>query len=373
MISLKQYIKNDNEKKRQYFQAASQEIARQNLQLLQIASLVTMGLLVIFIFLTPFIIPQWKITPHHLLFVPVSFALFIISFLYHKLKRGNYRFVTFLCVVFEVVVAFFIILIDVYTSKEAPGSFFAPLCLALPSMFILPLRLSYLLIMCFEGVYITLTLSYKVYTIAQYDIFSSIVGISFSFVIAHTVLRLRAADFDLRLKYKNLSQRDSLTDILNKKTFEDSAKLYLEEGLSPANRACTLLIFDIDDFKIVNDRLGHYTGDLLLSRIGDLLPSLFRSTDLVGRFGGDEFIILLTGNLTGDVLESKCQKLHSRISDIHLPGTDMKITCSIGGGISNGSVQSYDELFRLADSALYKAKKEGKNRTCLLDACSEKI
>lgn len=375
MVSLKQYIRNDLKKKRQYFQAASQEIAKQNLQLLQLASLSTVSLLLLFFLLTPLIIPDWKMTPQHFFFLPASFSLFVISTLYQKLKRNNYRFVTFFCIIFEVVVAFFVILIDVYTSKEAPGSFFAPLCLALPAMFILPLQLSYALILCFEVLYITLTLSYKTHFIAQYDIFASFVGIAFSFVIAQTILHLRARDFDLRLQYQQLSQRDSLSNLLNKKAFEAAAKDYLEKNvlsdISSLTRPCALLIFDVDNFKAVNDNLGHYVGDQLLSCIGNRLPEIFRPTDIIGRFGGDEFVVLLIGTFTHDTLESTCHTLHQQISDIYLPGMDTPITCSIGGGISNSSVLSYDELFRLADRALYMAKKDGKNCHCLLDAYPE--
>lgn len=370
MISLKQYVKIDNRKKKQYFRTASLEIAQQNLRLLQLSSLSTVAFLLLFFLLTPLIIPEWEMTPQHFWFLPASLSLFLISFLYQKLNRGSFRFVTFLCILFEVVVAFFIILIDVYTSREAPGSFFAPLCLALPAMFILPLHLSYLLIFCFEALYIALTLSYKTSFIAQYDIFTSIVGISFSFVIAHTILHLRAGDFDLRLKYQQLSRRDALSDILNKKAFEDSAKAYLQRDISGCPRPCTLLIFDIDNFKVVNDNLGHYAGDQLLSLIGNRLPELFRSTDIVGRFGGDEFVILLIGPLTRDTLEEKCRSIHRQISEIKLPGLDTHITCSIGCGISDGSVESYDELFRLADRALYTAKETGKNRHCMLDTDS---
>ena len=118
MISLKQYVKIDNRKKKQYFRAASLEIAQQNLRLLQLSSLSTVAFLLLFFLLTPLIIPEWEMTPQHFWFLPASLSLFLISFLYQKLNRGSFRFVTFLCILFEVVVAFFIILIDVYTSRE---------------------------------------------------------------------------------------------------------------------------------------------------------------------------------------------------------------------------------------------------------------
>ena len=367
MNTLKAYIITDMERKQQYFAAARQEITRQNLHLLQLASLSTVWFLVLFFLLTPLIIPEWAMTPQHFWFLPSALILYFVSLLYQKFGRLNFTIVTLLCILFELIVAVFIILIDVFTAKEAPGSFFPPLCVALPAMFILQLRLSYLMIFLFESLFITLTVLYKTPFIAQYDIFASIVVIAFSFVIAHTILHLRAKDFDLRLKYQQLSQRDSLSNILNKKAFEETSRAYLE---NPAfsSQSCALLIFDIDNFKTINDSLGHYAGDQLLTTIGNLLPKLFRTTDIVGRFGGDEFVVLLKGTIPPDSLDKKCDLLHQKISNIGLEDLETEVTCSIGVAISQNNETTYENLFRTADQALYLAKREGKKRHHLLHA-----
>lgn len=361
MNTIKNYIITDYEWKKQYFATAREEIAKQNLHLLQLASLSTVCFLILFFLLTPLIISGWNMTPQHFWFLPSAMLIFCISLLYQKFGRSNFKAVTLLCILFEWIVASFIILIDVFTSKEAPGSFFPPLCVALPAMFILPLHLSYLMMFLFEGLFILLTVSYKTPFMAQYDIFTSIVGLAFSVVITYTILHLRAKDFDQRLKYQQLSQRDSLSDILNKKAFEEFSRAYLEDsGFS--SQPCALLIFDIDNFKSINDSLGHYTGDQLLSTIGNMLPSLFRTTDIVGRFGGDEFVVLLKGIGQSSSLEEKCELLHQKISAIYLTGLDSRITCSIGIAISKNGEITYDDLFRCADQALYLAKKGGKNQ-----------
>ena len=361
MNTLKTYIITDIEKKKQYFATARQEIVKQNLKLLHLASLSTICFLILFFFLTPLLIPSWSLMPTHFLFLVAILIFYFILLLYHKLGRFNFLVVTMFCILFELIAATFIILIDVFTSEEAPCSFFPPLCVALPALFILPLRLSYLMIFLFEGLFVTLTVLYKTPFITQYDIFSSIAGIAFSFVIAQTILHLRAKDFDLRLKYQQQSQRDLLADILNKKAFEETSRSYLGNPVL-SSQPCALLIFDIDNFKSINDTLGHYAGDQLLTSIGNLLPKFFRTTDVVGRFGGDEFVVLLKGKIPPDCLEKKCDHIHQQISNIHLEGLQFDITCSIGVAISENGKVNYDDLFRTADQALYLAKKEGKNR-----------
>lgn len=95
MVSLKQYVKNDVEKKRQYFQSASPEITQQNLRLLQLASLSTVGFLLLFFLLTPLIIPGWKMTPQHFGFLPSSLVLFFISSFISEAEAGEFPFCNF--------------------------------------------------------------------------------------------------------------------------------------------------------------------------------------------------------------------------------------------------------------------------------------
>lgn len=354
------YLKNDREKKRQYFHTAYQEIGELNLKFLQLASVSTVFLLLLFFLLTPFIITDWDMTPQHSLFLPVSFLFAVISICYGKSKRNNYKTIFILCLLYEITLLIFIILIDIFTDPGRPGSFFGPLAVALPALFILPLKLSYLLLFVFEALYITLAFSYKVHFIAQYDVFASVVGITFSLVIAQTILHLRSNDFDLRLRYQQLSQQDFLSGILNKQAFEEAAHSFLQNR-TPAQH-CALLLFDLDDFKNINDTLGHYAGDQLLRKIGDFLPQLFRVSDLIGRFGGDEFVILIKGSITVHTLERKCSMIQQRLHSLKLTGLDTDVTCSIGGVISHDPQITYEELFIQADKALYTAKGNGKNR-----------
>lgn len=355
------------EGQRRYFQLARQEVAVSNLQLVRSLSLLTAGLLVLFLSISPFIISGWRPTLNHWLLLPASLLIWVLSEAYARWGSPTNRGVTVLCLMFQMVLFILIILIDVMTTPNAPGTFMPLLCVVLPSMFIFPLSFSYTVVAVFEVVYVLLVLSFKNDFIGQYDIFDSIVGISFSLALALVIARLRVRDHETRLRYKQLSTQDLLTEILNKQSFLEAASQYLLAS-GPEVR-CGLLILDVDDFKQVNDRQGHFNGDRLLRSIGRLLSELFRSTDLIGRFGGDEFIILMKGPATLPALEEKCRQIQLRLRQSQEGGCH--ITCSIGGVLAEGQQTTFEQLFRQADAALYRAKGAGKNRYCLETRCPE--
>lgn len=344
-----------------YFRLARQEVADRNLQLCKALSLLTAGLLVLFLLVSPFLIQGWRPTANHLMLLPATLLVCGAAELYARWGRPTSRGVTLLCLLFEGVLFILIIRIDVLTTPSAPGTFMPLLCVVLPSLFVFPLTLSYAVVAVFEVLYILAVLNYKDVFVGQYDIFDSIVGIAFSLALSFVIARLRARDHEARLRYQQLSMQDFLTEILNKQSFAEAAHQYLLAG-GPEIR-CGLLILDVDDFKQVNDSQGHYGGDRVLQAIGKFLPELFRSTDLIGRFGGDEFIVLMKGPVTLAALEEKCHQiqLHLRQTGTGAP----PVTCSIGGVSAEGRGIGFEQLFRQADAALYRAKRAGKDRYCV--------
>jgi diguanylate cyclase (GGDEF)-like protein len=133
-------------------------------------------------------------------------------------------------------------------------------------------------------------------------------------------------------------------------------------------QALALLMLDIDEFKIINDTHGHYAGDVVIKKMAEIVKKNTRSSDLVGRFGGDEFMVLITST-TEDQAVSFAEHLREKISttDISIPGTEVRVRITISGGLaifpSHG--QSTAELFRAADDALYASKRQGRNRVLL--------
>ena len=149
------------------------------------------------------------------------------------------------------------------------------------------------------------------------------------------------------------STRDGLTGVYNKTAFE----YMMEETLKRGSRGCLYMI-DIDNFKDVNDQYGHPAGDKILVKIGELLREIFRDSDLIGRVGGDEFVVYSECGET----KTRAMKLLNGTADFTKEG-EHRISVSIGIAASTGELdEEYQELFSKADQAMYRAKQEGKNR-----------
>lgn len=160
------------------------------------------------------------------------------------------------------------------------------------------------------------------------------------------------------------SQRDSLTGLYNKRTTEDLIakaleKLSLSEcsgGEQPA-----LLIFDIDNFKNVNDSMGHGFGDTVIVEFADELNTQFHDEDIVGRIGGDEFAVLTMHFTSQEALGAKLSRFCSRLARKDF-GNDncCAVACSVGAALYPLHGSTYAELYERADQALYYAKGHGK-------------
>jgi diguanylate cyclase (GGDEF)-like protein len=128
--------------------------------------------------------------------------------------------------------------------------------------------------------------------------------------------------------------------------------------------ACTaLLMLDLDNFKSINDRHGHLIGDKHLRGVADVLKSEVRATDLVGRFGGEEFVILLPNTTQHDAL-AIAERIRRRIATIAINGVDT-VTVSVGVAAHPIHGSTLEEVVNAADSALLAAKTAGRNRTLL--------
>lgn len=157
------------------------------------------------------------------------------------------------------------------------------------------------------------------------------------------------------------AQKDGLTNIYNRTTLES---LIIQELESNSSQWCIMFVVDIDNFKLINDTLGHACGDEALTKFSFALKSCFREKDIIGRIGGDEFVVFMknSNQFTNEQIEEKCNKLLSAISNINLTKNDTyNIHCSIGVAMYPRDGKNYHQLFECADKRLYRAKKDGKN------------
>ncbi|MBE5794735.1 MAG: EAL domain-containing protein [Clostridiales bacterium] len=158
------------------------------------------------------------------------------------------------------------------------------------------------------------------------------------------------------------AQRDGTTGLMNK----DTGRLNIDKALldMPTDRVDAVLFVDIDNFKTINDSLGHMEGDAILRRTADCLTSLFRQDDIIARFGGDEFIVYMHNAQTVDALIKKADTLTEAINRLRMKNGEF-VHCSVGMTIAHPK-EEFSEVFERIDAALYLAKTAGKNRHHLL-------
>jgi diguanylate cyclase (GGDEF)-like protein len=156
---------------------------------------------------------------------------------------------------------------------------------------------------------------------------------------------------------KRLATTDSLTGIANRRGFLLVAKHQLEFARRE-HLQVELAFIDVDGLKTVNDRLGHHTGDLLIQEVATLIRDTVRTSDVVGRVGGDEFCVLLTAD-TGGTPDEALRRLASALRWANgLPGRDYFLSVSVGSArLDAGGRDSIEELMERADAAMYEAKR----------------
>ncbi len=163
-----------------------------------------------------------------------------------------------------------------------------------------------------------------------------------------------------RSRIHHLAHHDALTDLLNRSAFMERLELVMKGGR--AADACGALVFiDLDHFTRVNDSLGHLAGDVLLQTLARRLVSLLRADDVVARFGGDEFMVLLPGVAREqDVREVAEKMLTVLAAPVRLEGRPISITPTLGIALYPDHAQTPADLLKNADSAMYRAKREGR-------------
>ncbi len=174
----------------------------------------------------------------------------------------------------------------------------------------------------------------------------------------------KIADIDERMRERekliSSAQRDPLTRLYNKVAVESYIRSCLRA--TDGNIRHALMIIDVDNFKGVNDNLGHLFGDAVLSEISTKLRTLFRSTDILGRFGGDEFVVFLKNVGSNEKIAQKAQAVCDIFRETYTgENKDYKISGSVGISIYPKDGKNFYELFKNADSALYEAKARGKD------------
>jgi diguanylate cyclase (GGDEF)-like protein/PAS domain S-box-containing protein len=160
---------------------------------------------------------------------------------------------------------------------------------------------------------------------------------------------------------------DPLTGLPNRLLFVDRLRRAL--ATAEGDNRVAVLFLDLDQFKVINDSLGHNAGDRLLVALADRLRAAIRPSDTVARFGGDEFAVLCTGVPDEDVAYELARRISSAVSKpIVLPEGEVFVTASVGIALSGGELETPETLLRNADAAMYRAKDQGRARAELFQS-----
>lgn len=182
----------------------------------------------------------------------------------------------------------------------------------------------------------------------------------FSFVRFLEMIRF----FKVMLK---ISRYDYLTRVYNRRSLIELLEIEFTRNQRSSEGYFSFILFDIDDFKAINDNFGHSLGDLVLKTIGETLLKSVRKSDICGRFGGDEFAVILPyTNVDHAVIVA--EKVREKISKLRFTSskTTINVTLSIGAiEVKHGSpIDDFEKVIAEADKYLYQAKKQGKNKVC---------
>ena len=160
---------------------------------------------------------------------------------------------------------------------------------------------------------------------------------------------------------KKLAYHDPLTGLPNRILLNDRYKMAMEES-KRYRKKTALIMLDLDNFKDVNDKLGHDAGDKLLKEVGDRLGNILRQIDTVCRLGGDEFALLITEMSAKEAAEEVAQRILGAISNpFTLNGFVETITASLGIAVYPNDGENLEILIKHADTAMYEVKKRGRN------------
>lgn len=342
---------------KEYFDICSDEIDKRNLFMLRRVCMYTSLVYLGMIALAFMIVPGFKMNPGHIAIIPVLVVYMFINSYTRKRNDIVGPVARAICLCYYALMLICLIAVDLsFTTRPA---LWLPLCLMVYSVIYID-RLFMYGIEETIAVVIYAAVSYQKKAYPQFinELYMIIAAYVLSLIIGRIILGVRSKEGLAMAEVRRFSKVDKLTNVLNKGALVSEIDNYFNHRRE--NIPCAMCIFDVDDFKQVNDGIGHVGGDQLLEHVGDLLLKSFRPSDIIGRFGGDEFVVFMPNMKEISLVEFRCKSLQMKLSDFTIDDKG-PFTLSIGAIVDKGE-HSRDEVFRMADDALYKSKIGGKNK-----------
>ena len=193
--------------------------------------------------------------------------------------------------------------------------------------------------------------------------FSQVMTLFSPFLLIAYITTMLASDVHYsRQIFKSLSETDDLTGLLNKRSF-NAVLLKGAKVSARYSHPLSVMVIDADNLKLVNDNFGHKAGDRLIVMLGEIIQDCLRASDVIARYGGDEFVVLLPQTTAEKALEAGGRiRLAVQNSSFDVEGAKVSSTVSIGIASYPDDAVDVNELLEKADKSLYQSKKSGKNQ-----------
>ncbi len=292
-----------------------------------------------------------------LLFIP---EMIIFLFYHHKINQqdsGLSLDPNFACQLFYVVFAVQLILLDTVAFCHTEGHWFHSLMVLFVFFFNTPFRDYLLIYSILTSFYIMMLFTVKDPFFFTKDLFNLIISYFVSIAVARMICNIRHAKASQNNALRVESSYDKLTGLLNKGAAKKEIEIYFSERSSHEN--VVVISIDADNFKQINDKLGHSSGDIVLSGIGQILRDNFRIDDIVARNGGDEFLVVMKGVVPPFHIDTICRRIQKSVAEISVEG-GWPFTCSLGIVIDTYN-HDFNTIFSMADDALYECKIRGRD------------
>ena len=205
-------------------------------------------------------------------------------------------------------------------------------------------------------------ISYTPFTFHAFE-----VGLAFEATLLALALAYKMRQYqEANVRAEMMARQDHLTGLSNRRAFMELAGMCWSSA-ARGDRSLIMIMMDIDHFKAINDQYGHRAGDDVLVAVSDLLKRNSRASDIVARWGGEEFIVLLTETDLAHAREY-AEKLRHAITELRVLTGSHSISLTASFGVARCSTDStLEDMIHLADAGLYRAKREGRNRICAFE------
>ncbi len=354
---IKDYLYTQESNENIYLTKFGQSIIEDNIRILNITFFIVPILYVLIIAITYF--NQGSVNNYYtiLFFIPELLVYYAYRYLTNKNSSRDYYKSDSLCLSYYLIFLCQTMIIDNIAFSGSEALWFHKLLPFLALLYITRFTDYLMLNLVLSSIDFVMIFIFKHNSFFKIDMLNLISGLLFSLFTARIVCTIRNAQAQQNQTLREASSYDKLTGLLNKGAAQMEISSYFSSRL-PGENAVVMSI-DADNFKQINDKLGHKAGDIVLANIGKILKMQFRVDDIVARNGGDEFLVVMKGLVPPFHVDAICRRIQKSLASITVDG-GWTFTCSIGVVIDTHG-HEFDSIFAMADDALYECKIRGRD------------